>query len=249
MSIIKSDAAIEVIREGGKILAECLYQVTDAVAPGVTTNQLDALFLEAIKKYGATPSFLGYQEYPKSICTSINNEVVHGIPTDRVLQEGDIIGVDCGIWYNKYCTDMARTVPVGTISQELQQLIDVTAQALQSGIAQLHPGNTLGDVGAAIQAHADEHGYGVVHALVGHGVGDAVHEDPAVPNHGVAGTGQKIQSGMVLAIEPMFTLGTAEVDFDEQDGWTVRTRDHSFAAHHEDTVAVRESGPEILTSL
>lgn len=249
MGIIKTEKEIELIRESGKILVEAVSITLDAVKPGVTTNDLDAVFVDAIKKYAAAASFLGYKGYPKSICTSVNDQVVHAIPGGQVLEEGDIIGVDCGVRFKGYCTDMARTVPVGQIPDELTQFLRVTHEALQSGIAQLHPGNTIGDVGAAIQKHANDNGYGVVRVLVGHGVGEDVHEEPQVPNYGKAGEGVKIEAGMVLAVEPMFNLGTADVELDEKDGWTVRTADGALSAHFEDTIAVLETGPEVLTQL
>lgn len=247
MGIIKTEKEIGLIRESGKILAEAVAITLDAVKPGVTTNDLDAVFVAAIKKHGADASFLGYKGYPKSICTSVNDEVVHAIPGAHVLQEGDIIGVDCGVRFKGYCTDMSRTVPVGQISDDLKKFLQVTHDALQSGIAQLQPGNTIGDVGAAVQKHADDNGYAVVRVLVGHGVGQDVHEEPQVPNYGKAGEGVKIEAGMVLAVEPMFNLGTADVEFDEKDGWTVRTADGALSAHFEDTIAVLETGPEVLT--
>jgi len=249
MGLIKNASAIQALRESGKILAEGLFATVDAVTSGITTDELDQLFLNTIKKYGAEPSFTGYRGYPKAICTSVNDEVVHAIPSNRTLKEGDIIGVDCGVRYKGYCTDMARTVGVGVISEELERLLTVTQDALYAGIDQLHPGNRIGDIGAAIQSYAEQERYGIVRALVGHGVGEEVHEDPQIPNYGKKGTGDELQTGMVLAIEPMFTLGTHEVVFDEQDGWTVRTADGSFAAHFEETVVVLEEGPEILTKI
>ncbi len=248
MAIIKTDQEIQALREGGAILAQLVAMTTEAVQPGMTTNDLDALFVEGLKKFdGAEASFLGYREYPKSICTSINSQVVHGIPGSTVLKEGDIIGVDCGVRYKGMCTDMARTVSVGTVVRaEVEQLIAVTKQSLQEAIAVMQPGNTLGDIGSAVQTYVEQHGYSVVRALVGHGVGQHVHEEPNVPNYGRKGTGLELQAGMVLAIEPMVNIGKYEVVF-EEDGWTVSTIDGTLSAHFEDTIAILPSGPEVLT--
>lgn len=247
MGIIKTAEQIDAARESGRILATAVYATLEQVKPGVTTDELDAFFAGVIKEHNAEASFLGYKGYPKSICTSVNDEVVHAIPGPRVLEEGDIIGVDCGVRYKGMCTDMARTVAVGQVSEQLTQLMSVTQKALASGIEQLQPGNTLGDVGAAIEKHANDAGYGIVRVLVGHGVGEDVHEEPQVPNYGNAGSGRKIEPGMILAVEPMFNLGTEEVEFDDEDGWTVRTADGKLSAHFEDTIAILESGPEVLT--
>lgn len=247
MGLIKTTAEIQCMREGGAILADALYMLISHAKPGMTTNELDRLFAEYIAKRAATASFLGYSGYPKSICTSVNDEVVHAIPSDRILQDGDIIGLDCGVRYKGYCTDMARTIGIGTITPEAQQLIDVTAESLRRAIPMLRVGNRIGDIGHAIQSYVDPFGYGIVRVLVGHGVGAKVHEDPQVPNYGKAGTGKKLEVGMVLAIEPMLTLGTHEVEFDERDGWTVRTADGSLSAHFEDTIAITADGPVVLT--
>ncbi len=249
MAIIKTAEEIEVLRQGGRILAAGLQAVLEQVRPGVTTDQLDQVFVKFLQQANAAPSFLGYHDYPKTICTSVNNEVVHGIPSSRVLQAGDIIGVDCGVRYQGYCTDMARTVPVGSIAPELKKLLTITEQAMRLGIAQLQVGHKLGDVGSAIQRYVEGAGYGVVRALVGHGVGTDVHEPPEVPNVGKPGTGLLIEAGMVLAIEPMVTIGAADVTFDKTDHWTVRTADGTWSAHFEDTVVVGETGPEVLTIL
>lgn len=250
MGVIKTPEQVAAVQESGAILARAVAQTLDAVKPGITTAELDALFERVVRDAGATPSFLGYKGYPKSICTSVNDEVVHAIPSEeRTLQEGDIVGIDCGVRYKGMCTDMARTVPVGKITSELERLISVTRKSLRAGIEQLHPGNTLGDVGHAIQQYADDAGYGIVRVLVGHGVGEDVHEEPQVPNYGSPNTGLRIEEGMVLAIEPMFNLGRAEVSFDEEDGWTVRTADGSISAHFEDTIVVTADGPEVVTQL
>lgn len=249
MAIIKTTRQIADLREGGHILARAMDVVLARVVPGVTTNELDAAFVEYVRSQNAEPSFLGYHGYPKSICASINNEVVHGIPSDRVLREGDIIGVDIGIRYKGLCTDMARTVGVGSISTEAQRLIDVTRESLERAIPLLRSGNTIGDIGYTVQSYVEDHGYSIVRVLVGHGVGEGVHEEPQVPNYGKKGKGLRIETGMVLAIEPMVNVGTARVDFDEDDGWTVRTHDGELSAHFEDTIAVLADGPEVLTRI
>jgi methionyl aminopeptidase len=247
MGIIKTAAEIQCMREGGAILADALYMLVEKAKPGMTTNELDRLFLDYITQRGATPSFTGYSGYPKAICTSVNDEVVHALPSDRVLQDGDIIGLDCGVRYKGYCTDMARTIAIGTIPKETQQLIDVAAESLQRAIPMLRAGNRIGDIGHAVQSYVEPFGYGIVRVLVGHGVGAKVHEDPQVPNYGKAGTGKVLEVGMVLAVEPMVNMGTEDVEFDEEDGWTVRTADGSLSAHFEDTIAITADGPVVLT--
>ncbi len=249
MSLIKTPKELDIMRESGRILAHGVSTVLNAVAPGVSTNELDALFLETITKDSGEPSFFGYRGYPKNICTSINEEVVHAIPTNRTLKEGDIIGIDCGVRFQNFCTDMARTVPVGKISEDVKKLIEVTEESLRLAIEQLVPGNTIGDIGATVEEYAHQFGYGIVRSLVGHGVGQDVHEEPAVPNYGTRGTGMILKEGMVLAIEPMFNVGGDEVVFDEEDGWTVRTADDTLSAHFEDTIAITADGPEILTNM
>lgn len=248
MGVIKTKKEIEALTESGNILARAMEQVLSRVTPGVTTDELDQLFTTIIKGLGAEPSFFGYQGYPKSICTSVNDEVVHAIPGKRKLKQGDIIGVDCGVRYKGYCTDMARTVAVGTISDEATRLIDVTRESLRLGIEQLHPGHTIGDIGAAIQKYVEKHHYSVVRVLVGHGVGEDVHEEPQVPNYGRAGTGLQLEVGMVLALEPMVNIGEPEVVF-EEDGWTVRTADGTLSAHFEDTILITDAGPKLLTTV
>jgi methionyl aminopeptidase len=215
------------------------------VAPGVTTDDLDQIAEAEIRKRGARPAFVGYRGYPKTLCTSINEEVVHGIPGRRSLKEGDIVGVDCGAIVDGYYGDAARTMPVGRITPERARLLAVTRRALEAGIAAARPGNRVSDIGAAVEALALENGYGVVRDFVGHGVGTALHEEPQVPNYGPGGRGGLLKSGMVIAIEPMFNLGRAEVSVDS-DGWTVRTRDGSASAHFEFTVAIEPQGAVVL---
>lgn len=248
MSVIKTHQEIQRMREGGAILADALYALIDMARPGITTNELDAFFAECIAMRGAEASFFGYHGYPKSICTSVNDEVVHAIPNDRALEEGDIIGLDCGVRYNGFCTDMARTIGIGTILPEAQKLIEVTTESLRRAIPMLRVGNHIGDIGYAIQSYVEPFGYSIVRVLVGHGVGESVHEDPQVPNYGKKGSGLRLQEGMVLAVEPMVNVGAADVEFDEDDGWTVRTADGSLSAHIEDTIAITANGPLVLTA-
>jgi methionyl aminopeptidase len=224
---------------------ETLNLVEKAVVPGVTTDDLDALAEAEIRRQGAKPAFIGYRGYPKTLCTSINDEVVHGIPGTRVLKEGDIIGIDCGAVVDGYFGDAARTVPVGRIDPETAKLLDATRRALSEGIAAARPGARVSDIGAAVEAVALVSGYGVVRDFVGHGVGTALHEEPQIPNYGPGGRGSLLRAGMVLAIEPMFNLGRAEVTVDT-DGWTVRTRDRSNSAHFEHTIAIEPQGAVIL---
>lgn len=248
MSLIKKADEIQRMREGGRILAQALKRVEVAVELGVTTEELDNIFMKYIKKEGAEPSFLGYRGYPKALCTSVNDEVVHGIPGDRTLQTGDIIGIDGGVKYNGMYTDMARTIPVDAISSDAQQLIAVTKKAYERAVEVMLVGNTIGDIGATVQEVAEAAGYQVVRALVGHGVGHAVHEEPSIPNFGKRGTGLQLEAGMTLAIEPMVNIGTFNVVVDN-DGWTVRVSDGTLSAHFEDTILVTEQGPEILTKV
>jgi methionyl aminopeptidase len=215
------------------------------VAPGVTTEELDRIAEAEIRRRGARPAFVGYRGYPKTLCTSINDEVVHGIPGKRSLKEGDIVGIDCGAIVAGYYGDAARTLPVGRISAEKRRLLETTRRGLEAGIAAARPGSRVSDIGAAVEAVALAHGYGVVRDFVGHGVGTALHEEPQIPNYGPAGRGGLLKSGMVIAIEPMFNVGRAEVSVDG-DGWTVRTRDGSASAHFEFTVALQPEGAVIL---
>lgn len=235
------------IRRSGSILADALSLVASAVKPGITATDLDTIAERRIRELGGQPAFKGYHGYPASLCVSRNAVVVHGIPTaDLVLASGDVVGLDLGVVYHGLYTDMARTVGVGSVKPKVQSLLEVTRNALQVGIRTVAAGRTTGDLGAAIQAVADEAGYGVIRDLVGHGVGRAIHEEPSISNYGQAGTGEVLRSGMTIAIEPMFTLGGYDVVTDA-DGWTVRTSDGSIAAHEEHTVLVTSGGCEILT--
>jgi methionyl aminopeptidase len=243
---IKSAREIETMRRSGKITARVLGDLMRAVKPGMSTRQLDELAERGIRSMGGEPTFKGYHGYPASICTSVNDEVVHGIPGDRVLREGDVLSIDIGTTLDGYVSDSAVSVGVGEIAKEARDLMRVTQECLMAGISQMHRGKRLGDIGAAIQAHAESHGYGVVRELVGHGVGTKMHEEPQVPNYGRAGTGIELRSGLVLAIEPMITQGHQAVET-LKDGWTVVTADGKLAAHFEHTIAVTDDGPKILT--
>jgi len=242
---LRSSHELAKLEKASQVVLETLDKVEAAVVPGVTTSELDRIAEEEIRRRGAVPAFLGYRGYPKTLCTSVNDEVVHGIPGKRSLKEGDIIGVDCGAIVDGYYGDAARTIPVGRVDPERRELLAVTRQALHAGIAAAAAGARVSDIGAAIELLAIPHGYGVVRDFVGHGVGTALHEEPQVPNYGPGGRGAVLKPGMVIAIEPMFNLGRAEVRV-ERDGWTVRTRDGSASAHFEHTVAIGTAGGVVL---
>ena len=245
MITIRSEKELLLLEEASRVVLETLDVVEKAVAPGITTEELDRIAEAEIRRRGAKPAFVGYRGYPKTLCTSVNDEVVHGIPTARALVEGDIVGVDCGAVVGGYYGDGARTFPVGRIDAETSKLLEVTRKGLEAGIAAARPGNRVSDIGAAVEAVAIPHGYGVVRDFVGHGVGTALHEEPQIPNYGPGGRGNLLRAGMVIAIEPMFNLGRAEVSVD-RDGWTVRTRDRSVSAHFENTVAIEGDGAVVL---
>jgi methionyl aminopeptidase len=245
MITIRSFEELVKLEEASRVVLETLDAVEKAVAPGVTTEELDRIAEAEIRRHGARPAFVGYRGYPKTLCTSINDEVVHGIPGTRSLKEGDIVGVDCGAIVDGYYGDAARTMPVGRITSERARLLETTRRALEAGIAAARPGNRVSDIGAAVESLALASGYGVVRDFVGHGVGTALHEEPQIPNYGPGGRGGVLKSGMVIAIEPMFNLGRAEVMVD-RDGWTVRTRDGSASAHFEFTVTIEPEGAVIL---
>lgn len=248
MIILKSSNEIQKIKEAGKIVSEALGLAGEAVKPGVTTWELNALIENVIVGHNARPSFKNYNGFPAASCISPNCIVVHGIPSKKVvLSEGDIVSVDVGAFLNGYHADAARTFPVGQISQEAQKLIDVTKECFYKGAAMAVAGNRIGDIGYAVQSYAEENGYGVVRELVGHGVGRNLHEEPDIPNFGNAGRGRRLVNGMVIAIEPMINQGTAAVDFDKEDGWTVRSRDRKLSAHYENTIAITPDGPILLT--
>ncbi|HCO74558.1 MULTISPECIES: type I methionyl aminopeptidase [Clostridium] len=246
MMNIKSDTELEYMRSAGKVVADTLAMIQKVIKPGITTAEIDKLAEEFILAQGAIPSFKGYGGFPGSICASVNDVVIHGIPNDTVLVEGDIISVDCGAILNGYHGDAARTFPVGNISKEAQHLIDVTKESFFKGIEKAVVGNRLTDISAAIQKHAESFGYSVVRDFVGHGIGTSMHEDPQVPNYGTAGKGPKLVHGVVLAIEPMINMGNYKVKI-KPDGWTVVTSDGKLSAHYENTIAITNEGVEILT--
>ena len=245
---IKSVAEIEVMRRACQVAARALRDVCAAVRPGVTTRELDKIAEDRIRAQGGVPSFLGYRGYPASVCVSVNDEVVHGIPGRRALREGQIVSLDIGAEVEGFHGDLAVTVPVGEVDDARRRLLAVTADALEVGIAAVRPGARLGDVGAAIQRHVESAGFSVVRDFAGHGVGRRLHEQPEVPNFGRRGAGALLRPGMTLAIEPMVNMGGSGVVV-EQDGWTVRTADGQPSAHFEHTVAVTDAGADVLTRL
>jgi len=245
---LKSVREIGLMRRAGHILSEVVDRLRTNVKPGVSTLEIDDDVERFIRSRGARPAFKGYRGFPATVCVSINEEVVHGIPSaQRRVKEGDIVGLDLGCIVEGYYADCAITVPVGEVPPRVQQLVDVTRESLQAGIAECRPGRRLSDVSHAIQTHVEGHGFSVVRAFVGHGIGRALHEEPQVPNFGDPGRGPQLRPGMVLALEPMVTMGSWEVRILD-DGWTAVTRDGSLAAHFEHTIAVTETGPEVLTS-
>lgn len=253
MIILKKPEEIEKMRQGGKILVEILKYIKKEVKPGITTKKLDSLAESLIYKNNATPSFKNFSsasyqkiKYPAALCTSVNDEVVHGIPSIRKLKEGDIIGLDLGICFKGFYTDAAITVPVGKIEKEAKQLIDVTKEALQQSVCEIKPKNRIGDISSVIQKTIEAAGFSPVKDCVGHGVGKYVHEEPSIPNYGRSGTGKLLKKGMTLAIEPIANLKKYKVEL-YHDGWTIKTCDGSLSSHFEWTVAVTENGYEVLT--
>lgn len=248
MVVKKTKEEINIMAEGGRILAEVLFRIGAKIMPGVSGKALDDFAESEILKAGAKPAFKGYRGYPATICFSVDDEVVHGIPDDDKLNEGQIVGVDMGLYYKGYYTDAAITFAVGKISKRAADLMAATEQALEAGINNCRAGNTIGDVASVIQETVESQGYSVVRDLVGHGVGKSIHEAPEVPNYGKKSTGPKIETGMTLALEPMVNEGSFSVLVDE-DKWTVRTSDGKLSAHFEHTVAVTDDGPLILTKI
>ena len=245
---VKNESELQKMREAGKVTAAVLKLMTEMVKPGISTLDLDQAAEKTIRSFGATPLFLGYYGFPGRICASINEEVVHGIPQkDRILKSGDIISIDTGARLDGFCSDAAITLGVGKVSDEAQRLMDVTKKSLYKAIGQVKPGNRLGDVQHAVETFAISQGMGVVRDYCGHGIGRNMHEEPSIPNFGKPGTGPLLEKGMVLAIEPMLTAGTFRVR-ELDDGWTVVTRDGSYAAHFEHTVAVPANGSELFTA-
>ena len=245
---VKNEHELQLMRNAGKVTAAVLKKMTETVEPGMSTLDLDVIAEKTIRSFGAVPLFLGYGGFPGSICASINEEVVHGIPKkDRILKSGDIISIDTGAKLDGFCSDAAITLGVGKVSDEAQRLMDVTKKSLYKVIGQVKPGVRLGDIGNAVETYAEQQGMGVVRDYCGHGIGRNMHEEPSIPNFGKKGTGPLLEAGMVLAIEPMITAGTWRVR-QLSDGWTVVTRDGSLAAHFEHTVAVTAHGSEIFTA-
>jgi methionyl aminopeptidase len=245
---LKSAREIGLMRRAGHILSDVVDRLRASVKPGQSTLEIDEDVEEFIRSQGARPAFKGYRGFPATVCISINEEVVHGIPSaQRRVKEGDIVGLDLGCIVDGYYADCAFTLAVGDVPSRVQELLDATRQSLEAGIAECRPGRRLSDVSHAIQSHVERHGFSVVRAFVGHGIGRALHEEPQVPNFGDPGRGPQLKPGMVLAIEPMVTMGSWEVKILD-DGWTAVTRDGSLAAHFEHTIAVTEAGPEVLTS-
>ena len=246
---LKNADQIKIMKEAGRITGEALLVARDHVRPGISTYELDRYVREHIEKAGAKPSFLGYGGFPASACISINDEVIHGIPSHkRVIREGDIVKVDVGAFYKGFHGDAARTIAVGEVSEQAKKLIEVTRNSFFAGIDVLRPGNRIGDVGSAIQKVVEDNGFSVVRRYVGHGVGHELHESPDVPNFGTAGRGVRICTGMTLAIEPMVNVGAPDVK-ELSDGWTVKTADRSLSAHYENSVALTDNGVLVLTQI
>lgn len=248
MIILKSPEEIERMRASNAIVAEIISLVAALVKPGVKTLDLDRYAEEYARKKGARPAFKGYRGYPFSLCTSVNQQVVHGMPSERPLEEGDILSLDFGIFYKGFYGDSAITVPVGTVSETAWKLMEATRQSLYIGIEKARVGNRLGDISSVIQGHVEASGFSVVRDFVGHGIGKNLHEDPQIPNYGMRGRGVELKAGMVLAIEPMVNEGVFDVKV-LSDGWTVETLDGKLSAHFEHSVAVTENGPVILSKL
>jgi len=246
VSVQKSWSELQTMARANRIVVEALDALEAAAVPGVTTKDMDRIAREHIERAGARAAFLGYRGYPATLCISVNEEVVHGIPGPRKLREGDIVGLDLGCVVDGFFGDAARTVAVGRISEEAARLMSVTREALSAGIDACHPGKRVGDIGHAVQAHAEGHGYSVVREFVGHGIGTSLHEEPQVPNYGPPGRRERLVAGMCLAIEPMVNVGQPEVEV-LADGWTAVTRDRSLSAHFELSVAVTTLGPWILS--
>ena len=244
----KTGEEIERIKKSSLLVGKTLAEVAKIIKPGVTTLNLDKIAEEFIRDNNALPGFLGYGGFPNSLCTSVNSAVVHGIPNDKPLQNGDIVSVDCGVLMNDFYGDSAYTFEVGEVSDEIKKLLRITKESLDLAVEQTRSGNRIGDIGFAVQSHAESNGYGVVRELVGHGLGRSLHEKPEVPNYGKKGRGHKMKPGLVLAIEPMINLGKKEIT-QLDDGWTIQTKDNLPSAHFEHDVAIsRDGSPEVLSS-
>ncbi len=246
MVSVRSNREIEHISESAQIVADTLDMLTEKVESGISLMELDTLAEEFIRSRDAIPAFKGYMGFPATLCISVDDEVVHGIPSDKILNNGQIVGIDCGALKNGYYGDSARTFPVGDISDQDKKLIEITQEALYLGIDEAVPGNYVSDIGHAIQKFVEPKGYSIVRELVGHGIGTNLHEDPQVPNYGDPGMGVKLKEGMCLAIEPMINRGGKEV-YTLDDGWTIKTKDGFNSAHFEHTIAIRKDGPEVLS--
>lgn len=243
--VLKTSGEIELMDEANRIVHRVLDGMTDLIVPGATTAELDGFAEEFIRQAGGVPAFLNYRGFPATLCTSINDVIVHGIPNETPVEQGDIIGVDCGVLYKGYYGDAARTYAVGEISSQARQLMEVTRESLDLAIQVIEPGKRLSDIGHTVQSHVEKFGFSVVREFVGHGIGAALHEDPQVPNFGQPGCGPMLEPGMVLAIEPMVNAGQPGVKVDA-DGWTARTTDGALSAHYEFSVAVTETGQKVL---
>ena len=244
----RSEKEIEMISKSCQIVADTIAMLSDLVVPGALVSDLDKKAENYIKSQGARPAFKGYMGFPSTLCVSIEDAVVHGIPGDIALEEGQIVGIDCGAELNGYYGDHAKTFSVGIINDEKQKLMDVTEESLHKGIAKAIPGNYVGDIGHAVQSHAESNGFSVVRELVGHGIGENLHEEPQVPNYGTPNKGYKLHPGMCIAIEPMINLGGKEI-YTASDGWTILTADGKASAHFEHTIAIMEDGPKILSTV
>lgn len=245
MAIYKTYGELQLMDEANAIVHRVLDGIAERIAPGVTTAELDRWAEATIREAGGVPGFLNYKGFPATLCTALNDVIVHGIPDQRPLEAGDIVGFDCGVIYKGYYGDAARTYAVGEISEEAEKLLRVTRESLALAIETMRPGGRLQDIGYQVQRHVEKHGFSVVRQFVGHGVGASLHEEPQVPNYGKKGKGMKLKPGLVLAIEPMVNIGTEEVEMDK-DGWTARTKDGSLSAHFEFSVAVTRKGPWVL---
>ena len=246
MIFYKTGEEIERIRKSSLLVGKTLAEVAKKIKPGVSTLELDKLAEEFIRDHGAEPGFLGYGGFPNSLCTSVNEAVVHGIPKQDILKEGQIVGIDCGAELDGYYGDHARSFAVGKINADKEKLLNVTKESLLRGIEQAVPGNFVGDIGKAVQEHAEKNGFSVVRELVGHGIGTSLHEEPQIPNYGKAKQGYKLRSGMCIAIEPMINSGSRDI-FTASDGWTILTKDGLPSAHFEHTIAITDQGPRVLS--
>lgn len=248
MISVKNSEQIKLMKEAGRITGEALLLAGEAVKPGVTTKHLDTIIRRHIESCGAKPSFLGYAGFPGSACISINDQVIHGIPGSRVIEEGDIVKIDVGAYYKGFHGDSANTFPVGKVSDEANKLIEVTKESFWRGIAEAKPGNRIGDIGFAVQSYVESFGFSVVRRYVGHGVGEELHEAPDVPNFGTRGRGVRLCAGMTIAVEPMVNIGGPDVN-ELKDKWTVVTADGSLSAHYEHTIAITDNGVIVLTKV